>query len=315
MMTTRGGGGHHHHDDDDDDVEDDDDDDDASEHANQTHPPQARSVHHHHFNRIPPPPSSAEEGGGREWRNALFECNDGLAIVFAAFCPCVYLVDVANHMYDDGEDGHSPHHRHHPHYYYQHQPSRVRNGLVVVQMNSVYACLLSCLVDLPVLFCADQFIARATGRNAPDSNEMEGGEDTTPSASLSMFAPAALFGNGNAASSSSDGWARDGKDWDLEEDASEDWWPASWCLHYARRACLGMCWQGRCAYNSTTARLPLCFSLLACALYPCAVCPTACMLRNVVAARHDIREPCHRTCCIVGGCAPCAIVQLLREVE
>ena len=61
-------------------------------------------------------------------------------------------------------------------------------------------------------------------------------------------------------------------------------------------------------------RLPLCFSLMAMAVYPALLCPVGCLLRRMVIDRYEIRtEGLCKTCAVNALCFPCALWQTRQE--
>jgi hypothetical protein len=110
-------------------------------------------------------------------------------------------------------------------------------------------------------------------------------------------------------------WSSDQYGWSLN-DASEDWWPCSWCYWHTGAAMQACCRGSVTACGaSDTPRLPLAFSCLLAAIYPLAVCPVTFFLRRMVVDGEHLDEHPLWTCGLSLCCAPCALVQTNAEFE
>ena len=110
-------------------------------------------------------------------------------------------------------------------------------------------------------------------------------------------------------------WANDGRGFELEATVSADWWPARWCSFYACELFQGTCTGRFCPLlcGGNTPRMPLCFSLLLCGLYPLLVCPMTCVLRRAVVHQRKIHESALHTCLATACCLPCSLAQMANE--
>ena len=230
------------------------------------------------------------ESGG--WETALFDFGECCGYGYACCCPCVILHDIARQAPPTG-------------------------GLE----SSCYGCVESAVIDCPVLFCASQFGTRCcdwvTDRPIV-SQYIQDAEDNASSDWMAYLETAGL--NRLMHSDRTPHWINDRKGFDLDPDASEDWWPASWCCFYVRELFQGtvMCHycpiECCCCCNSTP-RMPLCFSLMLCALYPLFLCPMACIMRSAIAQRKHIHESSFHTCVVTACCLPCSMAQMENEVR
>jgi hypothetical protein len=214
------------------------------------------------------------------WRTGLFEPSESLTYVYAAICPCVLV----HSLYVA-----TTHHSH-------------------ASADTCYTGALSLLVCAPGCLCLDQCTTRALDKIG---NAYE--DDTTQahdkhSGPLDYILRLGHFGDRYAPR-----WAHDGEGWDLSPQASEDWWPASWCGHYlcalGQAACVGR------AVGGNAPRMPLCFSCMLGLCYPLMLCPITFLLRRVLVDQARIDESLPVSCAAAAVCTPCALVQMTRETE
>ena len=218
-----------------------------------------------------------------DWTYGLFAWHDVCAYAGAAVCPCTAMHSVYSGL----------------------SAQRHTN----TASDGCFACLLSCLLVAPATVCVDQFATRGLDTLA-DARAPAHAEEETEGNWFDYLLRAGHFGPARGAP---EHWAHDGEGWDLPPDASEDWWPACWCGHYAWELAAATC---ACrAVGGDAPRMPLCFGCLVGALYPFGVCPLTLMLRRVVITRLQLRDEGYATTCAVAACcAPCALVQMEREV-
>ena len=230
------------------------------------------------------------DNGG--WETALFDFGECCEYGYACCCPCVLMHDIARQAPPTG-------------------------GLET----SCYGCVESLLVDCPVLFCASQFSTRCCDWITDRPAVSQYIQDTENNASSDWTAYIETAGlNRLMHSDRTPHWINDRKGFDLESGDSEDWWPLAWCGFYARELFQGtlmcrFCPIECCCCCSSTPRMPLCFSLLLCSLYPLALCPMACILRSAIAQRSEIHESSFHTCVVTFCCLPCSMAQMENQVR
>ena len=255
--------------------------------------------------------STSSYGLPGEWGTALFSLHDGCAYLSTCICPCPMLQQTADLLGDRHRDA--------------------------SEVSACYACLLSCILDAPVVLCCDQFTTRALDRLAdrPDGLALQAEQQRqqlqqlqqqqqmqdAPLSTLLQNATSYLLVNGQYGTAAAANlqhhhiaWENDGVGWDLRNQ-SEDWWPISWCRHYLCELCASVFLDGGRCLGGTAPRFPLCFSLALALCYPALICPTACFVRRMVITEHHIREGHLTTCALILCCLPCAIVQTAEEAK
>ena len=108
-------------------------------------------------------------------------------------------------------------------------------------------------------------------------------------------------------------WMHDGQGYELQPDESEDWWLQRGYAHYTRELLGAICECRACCCGAP--RLPLGYVCTLGLLYPCMVCPTTFLLRFLIINKFKLRESWPTACAIAACCAPCALVQMNRQVS
>lgn len=240
----------------------------------------------------------------------LLTCSKVPLYIAAAVCPCVFMHNILSMMM------------------LKSHKNRSENELM-----SCYTTFASCFLDLPCLFCMNQFSNRALdtiANNIPNKSHDEEPGLIDTLLKMGHFGPF----------KSTATWENDGEGWlvsflcvcicfcvfqsmyntppcfdthahatchrDLN-DQSEDWWPVSWCCYYCGTGC-SECLT--CNVGGNAPRVPFCFACLVAAVYPICVAPLTCVLRSMAVEQMHSNEWLVETCAKSVCCMPCTLVLL-----
>ena len=223
--------------------------------------------------------------GDGQWAHGLIEYSDACVYLYATGCSCFVLY----HTYSEST-------RH------------VHQDALVLQRNdpltSGLACLLSACLCVDCAVCSSQTTLRTLDKAADLYQSGSGGNDDEGDG---------LFGTLVRWFQTTPHWMSDGEGYEADPNTSEDWFPAHYCCHYAGEMSAAM-WECR-ACCCGAPRLPTCLVLSMCVCYPFLVCPLTLLMRLYVVRTRYLSEPCCVSAATSLLCAPCAIVQMDREVS